>query len=64
MMGRGLSRGCWGEGGEGELENGSRMYSQSPVGVLMDRVMCSFWRWGQNGVGEGLAEEVLGEEAR
>lgn len=50
-------------GGEGGVESGSRMYSQSPVGEVIDRVMCIVCRWGQNGVGEGEGEEVLREEA-
>lgn len=37
------------------------VYSQPPVGVLMDRAMYNFWRWGQNGVGEGVDGEVLRE---
>lgn len=40
------------------VENGSRMYSRSPSGVVMDSSMCSFWRWGQGGVREGFGEEV------
>ena len=53
-----------GEKGGGGLESGSGMYSQSPVGVVMDRVMPIFWRWGQSGGEEGVVgEEVLRDEA-
>lgn len=52
------------ESGSGSLvgvESGSRVYSQPPVGVLMDRAMYNVCRWGQNGVGEGVDGEVLRE---
>lgn len=58
-----------GEKGGGGLESGSGiyspgMYSQLPVGVVMDRVMPIFWRWGQSGGEEGVVgEEVLRDEA-
>lgn len=53
-----------GEEGGGGVESGSGMYSHSPVGVVMDRVMRIFWRWGQSGRGEGVVgEEVLSDEA-
>lgn len=52
-----------GEEGGGGVESGSGMYSQSPVGVVMDRIMRIFWRWGQSGAGEEVVcEEVLSDE--
>lgn len=53
-----------GEKEGGGTESGSGMYSQSPVGVVKDRVMPIFLRWGQSEGGEGWdGEEVLSDEA-